>query len=592
MADIRRQVGLEIEVSLRSETAWFSETGLGKQSRNTMHTASAIEGLKQLADRTKAFRVENVLPQAQRQGWNYRVRIVHHSPDGDMCTRLAHTMPQQRPRITQKEPAWVNAPHIDPPPLGQHDAAPGQLLNAIWDLLGDKRPDAAGLANKILRGLRAGLEHVGPTDEDLRKAYDIANPDPRPVLTCMGDVEPCEINWLWPGRIPLGRITLLVGRPGEGKSFMTADMAARISTGRAWPDGSDCPLGSVILVSAEDDPGDTIRPRLDAHGADCRKVHILSAVRRISEDGQSHDVMFTLEDVAALEAALKQVPDCKLIVVDPIGSFLGGNTDAHRDNEVRGVLAPVARLAEQYGPAVLVVAHRRKSSSSNADETALGSRAFTGIARAVWHLSRDPDNKRRRLFLPGKNNLGPEGDGLAFTIEGNPAALIWDPDPVALSADDGLAAENNAGDGVRPGPEPEARDAAVEWLRGVLADGAVDAGEIKEQSKSAGMNYRTVQRAADVLGVQRTKGPFGCGWRWGLPQITHFNPDDTKATGATKGKEPVVLSSSVKQGENNDDLSSSTRDDKLVSLRGEPVALASDMPPDEVLAQSYEGGTE
>ena len=113
-----------------------------------------------------------------------------------------------------------------------------------------------------------------------------------------------------------------------------------------------------------------------------------------------------------------RLPDCKLVVIDPIGSFLGNGTDAHRDNEVRGVLAPVAMLAEKHGPAVLVVAHRRKSAGSIADDLALGSRAFTGIARAVWHLTRDPDDKARRLLLPGKNNLAREGDGLAFSISG------------------------------------------------------------------------------------------------------------------------------------------------------------------------------
>ena len=203
-----------------------------------------------------------------------------------------------------------------------------------------------------------------------------------PILTCLADVEPRPVSWLWPKRIPLGRITLLVGRPGEGKSFLTTDAAARVTTGTPWPDGSDCSNGSVILISAEDDPADTIRPRLDAHYADVRRVHLLSAVRRVNGDGH-YERLIMLADVEAIEAALVQLPDCKLIVVDPIGSFLGGGTDAHRDNEVRGLLAPIAMLAEKHGPAVLVVAHRRKSAGSIADDLALGSRAFTAIARSV-----------------------------------------------------------------------------------------------------------------------------------------------------------------------------------------------------------------
>lgn len=338
----------------------------------------------------------------------------------------------------------------------------------------------------------------------------------------MADVEPREIKWLWPGRVPMGRITLLVGRPGEGKSFVTCDMASRISTGTPWPDGSDCPTGSVVFISAEDDPADTIRPRLDAHSADVRKVHLLSAVRRTGEDGQPYEVLFTLADVAALESALKSLPDCRLIVVDPIGSFLGGDTDAHRDNEVRGVLAPVAKLAEKYGPAVMVVAHRRKSAGSNADDLALGSRAFTGIARAVWHLSRDNENKARRLLLPGKNNLAPEGNGLAFAIVGEPAAVAWERDPVTMSADDALAVENGSGgDDHKPGPEPEAQNQAADWLSGELADQQEHpVKELKEAAKGAGLAWRTVQKASQRLGVKVHRASFGGGCVWRLADNT------------------------------------------------------------------------
>jgi len=337
-----------------------------------------------------------------------------------------------------------------------------------------------------------------------------------PILTCLADVEPVDVRWLWPGRVPLGRITLLVGRPGEGKSFLTTYMASRVSTGSPWPDGTECPRGSVILVSAEDDPGDTIRPRLDAHRADVRRVHLLAMVCRIQADGERHDVMFTLADIDALEDALKTHPDCRLVVVDPIGSFLGGRTDAHRDNEVRSVLAPVTKLAEKYGPAVLIVAHRRKSSGSIADDLALGSRAFTGIARSVWHLTRDGENKKRRLLLPGKNNLAVEGHGLAFTICGEPPAIAWEHDPVTMTADDALATENSS-ESKRPGPKPAARSKAAEWLRDLLKTGPMEAGKIKEDAEEAGYAWRTVQRAKDDLGIVPYRDHFGGAWIWRLP---------------------------------------------------------------------------
>ena len=354
----------------------------------------------------------------------------------------------------------------------------------------------------------------------LAALVDAAKPKPSgPVLVCLADVEPREIKWLWPGRVPLGRISLLVGRPGEGKSFLTTDMAARITRATPWPDGSKCPTGSVILVSAEDDPGDTIRPRLDAHGADVRKVHLLSAVRRMDEQGQPYEVLFTLADLTALESALKAMPDCRLIVVDPIGSFLGGSTDAHRDNEVRSVLAPVALLAERYGPAVLVVAHRRKSAGSCADDLALGSRAFTGIARAVWHMSRDAEDKNRRLLLPGKNNLAPEGTGLAFTICGQPPVIAWEREPVKMSADDALATENGTGsDKRKPGPEPEAQNQAADWLAAELADRQEHpVKDVKDAATGAGLAWRTVQKASQRLGVKVHRASFGGGCVWRLP---------------------------------------------------------------------------
>ena len=347
-----------------------------------------------------------------------------------------------------------------------------------------------------------------------------------PILTCMADVEPRKVSWLWPGRIPLGRITLLVGRPGEGKSFLTVEMAAHVTTGTLWPDDAVCPQGSVIFIAAEDDPGDTIRPRLDAHRADVRHVHLLSAVRGNDGKGQ-YERLITLADVNAIETTLERLSDCCLIVVDPIGSFLGGGTDAHRDNEVRGVLAPIAALAEKHGPAVVVVAHRRKGTGSIADDLALGSRAFTGIARAVWHLNRDDENKSRRLLLPGKNNLAREGDGLAFSITGDPAHISWECEPVAMSADDALAAEAKAQQ--KPGPAAEALGEAKDWLRSALADGPRPVNELLDEWKNGeGGSERTLKRAKQSLGVDAFRKEVPGYWWWRLPDKEAKPPKDEK----------------------------------------------------------------
>ena len=389
--------------------------------------------------------------------------------------------------------------------------------------------DAGGTADELNRAAMTAKPLTAADVADATSTSDAAKSGP--VLVRMADVEPREVKWLWPGRIPLGRITLLVGRPGEGKSFLTTDLAARVSTGSPLPDGTACDRGSVLIISGEDDPHDTIRPRLDAHHADVERVHLLSMVRRIGEDGKPQDIMFTLADVPALEDALRQLTDCRLIIVDPIGSFLGGGVDSHRDNETRAVLAPVAALAEKYGPAVLIVAHRRKAGGDHADDLALGSRAFTGIARACWHLSRDPDNKRRRLLLPGKNNLAAEGDGLAFDIAGDPPSIRWESAAVTMSADDALAAENAAED-AKPGPEPEARDEAAEWLRDELADLAEHpVAALRENATAAGLAWRTIQRAKAVIGALSHRASFGGGYVWRLPKPAA--PNDAATVRAT-----------------------------------------------------------
>ncbi|WP_428939691.1 AAA family ATPase [Fontivita pretiosa] len=341
----------------------------------------------------------------------------------------------------------------------------------------------------------------------------------------MAEVAPEKIRWLWPGRLPLGRISLIGGRPGEGKSFLTTDIAARVSTGSPWPDGSgNAPLGSVILVGAEDDAADTIRPRLDAHRADVNRIHLLEGVRLVGHEGELNEVAFTLRDAAALEEALIRVPDCQLVVIDPIGSFLGGGVDSHKDAEVRAVLAPVGRLAGQYGCAILIVAHWRKGRSDGADERILGSIGFTGIARTVWHLARDPQNKARRLLLPGKNNIAPEGGGLAFTIAGDPPAIDWERDPVDMSADEALAAADGDDEDRKPGPEPEALNSAKGWLATLLAGGEVEAARVRAETAAAGLAWRTVQRAADAIGVIREKNSFTGGWQWRLPKLS--TPED------------------------------------------------------------------
>lgn len=339
-----------------------------------------------------------------------------------------------------------------------------------------------------------------------------------PDLVCMADVEPQAVPWLWPGRIPLGRITLLVGRPGAGKSFLTCDLAARISTNSHWPDPgfNKASLGDTLLICAEDDPADTIRPRLNAAGADCRRVHLLKAAKLIEADGKETSVAFDLSNVELIRDALDRLPGCKLVIVDPIGSYLGGRVDAHRDNEVRSVLAPLAALASERNVAVLLVCHTRKALASFADDTALGSRAFVGLARSVLHLTADDNDRDRKLLLPGKCNLSASPPGLAFRIVGEPARIEWEPEPLeGFHADDAMTPGEKE---PSRGPAPTTRDAATDWLADLLKDGPVAVDEIKKQAKDAGLAWRTIRRANEVLGIVPRKRTFAGGWEWALPE--------------------------------------------------------------------------
>jgi len=264
------------------------------------------------------------------------------------------------------------------------------------------------------------------------------------VLVRLSDVQPESIRWLWPGRIAMGKLTLLCGDPGLGKSFVTLDLAARVSSGLPWPDLPLLPndKGGVVLLNAEDDLADTIRPRLDAAEADVSRIASIQAVRRIIPTGQTQETDFDLtEDLIALEAAITQTPDCRLVVIDPLTAYLG-KTDSHKNAEVRAVLARLFELASRHRVALLAVTHLNKASTLPAIYRAMGSLAFVAAARAVWAAVRDNDDEtgRRRLFVPIKNNLGTDETGLAYSLEpaGSTARVIWEPDPVDMRADEAM----------------------------------------------------------------------------------------------------------------------------------------------------------
>ena len=340
-----------------------------------------------------------------------------------------------------------------------------------------------------------------------------------PVLTCMADVEPESISWLWPGRIPRGKLTLYAGDPGLGKSFTTLDMAARVSTGAPWPDSPSelNPAGGVVLLNAEDDKADTIRPRLDAAKADVSRIFIIESVKRFGigayPDTESPFCLTT--DLYNLEQAITTTDDCKLVVIDPITAYLGG-TDSHKNAELRGVLAPLSALAAQHGVAVVAVSHLNKNAGGLAIYRTMGSLAFVAAARAVWVVTKDKDDASRRLVLPVKCNLAPDVMGMAYRIESSEDTgapiVLWDSEPVSVSVDDAMAGEYS-GSGDRTD-----REQATDWLRTALADGRMYSTQVFEQAAENGLAAKTVRRAFKDMGGKPSKSGFEGRWFWELPR--------------------------------------------------------------------------
>jgi hypothetical protein len=385
----------------------------------------------------------------------------------------------------------------------------------IDDLIAGSRPiDRTGRSAK-----RRGAASA-PGARSNGQAPGVRAATPRPVpgaprLVRLSDVRPQAIEWLWPDRFALGKLSLIAGNPGLGKSFLTLDVAARISTGAAWPDDPDGVTrdpASVVLLSAEDAVEDTIAPRLVTAGADMRRIVALEAVETRGDDGEPPERHFDLtRDLAALAAAIESVEGCRLVVIDPLTAYLG-RTDAHANADVRGVLAPLAKLAERYRVAVIGVSHFNKAAGGAAIYRTMGSMAFVAAVRSAWGVVADPAERERRLLLPIKSNIAADPGGLAYGIatgSDGSARVAWEPGRVDISADVALGGAGHAG--------PTELDDAKRWLTDLLADGGLPAREVEAAARDAGYTTATLRRAKAALQVDSRKADFGGGWIWVLP---------------------------------------------------------------------------
>ena len=337
---------------------------------------------------------------------------------------------------------------------------------------------------------------------------------------------PRPIHWLWPQFLARGKLALLDGDPGLGKSQLLCALAAAVSRGGEWPCGEGrSPPGNVVILSGEDDPADTIRPRLDAAGADVGKVFILSPIRR---DAEGVRVFNLQDDLALLEDAIAAAGDVALVGIDPISSYLG-KVDSHRNADLRAVLEPLNEMAARLRVALLATGHLNKAEGGRAISRVNGSIAFVAVARGSYLVVRDPADTARRLFLPAKNNLGPDKDGLAFRIATVPVAegivaprVAWD-GRTTLTADEALA---TATAGAKDGADGAAgrQSEAEAFLAQLLADGPVAATRVRQEAEERGLAWGTVRRAQDKLKVRPTKPAVGAEWTWSLPPDSRAPP--------------------------------------------------------------------
>jgi len=229
--------------------------------------------------------------------------------------------------------------------------------------------------------------------------YGAANGMAQLQITTMRDVTPSRVEWLWEKRVPRGKLTVLAGDPGVGKSYAVLSFAGTLSVGGVWPDGNAAPLSNVLIVSAEDGLADTIRPRLDLLKADLGRIHHINTVLREGEKevGLSlSDHLFQIE-----EAIIEYRAD--LVILDPILAFMGKKADTHKSSDVRAVLAPIGSVAERTGCAFLAVLHLNKRSTEGSSIYRLmASLDFAAAARAVFIVGKNPDDPDQRVFAAVK----------------------------------------------------------------------------------------------------------------------------------------------------------------------------------------------
>ena len=327
--------------------------------------------------------------------------------------------------------------------------------------------------------------------------------EPNLKLINMEQVEVEKIDWLLYPFIPCGKVTIVQGDPGEGKTTMVLQIIAKLTKGEAvLPSGSDEPAleektmdlepVNVIYQTAEDGLGDTIKPRLLSAGADCSRVMVID----------DNDQALTMMDARLEEAIIKT--KARLVVLDPIQGFLGAAVDMHRANEIRPLMKRVAVLAEKYHCAIILIGHMNKNSNGKSSYRGLGSIDFQAAARSVLIVGRIKDEPEIRVVCHVKSSLAPEGKSIAFRLDKD-TGFEWIGE-YDISADDLLSGDNRG----------QKIHEAKEFLKEILVSGSVAQTKVAEEAESRGIKKKTLWNAKKELEIESVK--IGNQWFWMLPE--------------------------------------------------------------------------
>jgi putative DNA primase/helicase len=338
--------------------------------------------------------------------------------------------------------------------------------------------------------------------------------------TRMSDVVAKPIEPLWPGFLYKGKVTVLAGIPGDGKSLTAVDLAARISTGKPWPVGEgEFAVASVLLLTAEDDPEDTIRPRLDVALADTGRIELIQGVHRVevATGDRSLDAVSLANDLPAIERKISDAT-AAVLIIDLLTSF--ADSDTNETAAMRRLLDGLVGIAARTGVAILIITHMNKRSDARkAMQMIAGNHVIVAAVRVVLVTARDPNDTDRVLLLPIKLNIGPRNLGFGFRvgvkthpIAGKQPMVEWEPEMVGdMSADDVLIDSTpRAQAAVEKSKEVQA------WLREVLAKGPVEANELWALAKLHKYSERKVRDALTAIKAVSIAQGFPAKWRYEL----------------------------------------------------------------------------